>query len=151
MSSRRVFSIEEVNALVPKLHELVGGQLARAQEIQGLAAQLHRSLGPSERPEAGGFVNITPQPTDAPEIRTTKRLLAARIQAYQDGWRQVQALGAVIKDPTGGLLDFYGRIDDRLVWLCWKYPEPVIDHYHELDAGFSGRKPLEDVRKRMLN
>jgi hypothetical protein len=51
-----------------------------------------------------------------------------------------------------GLLDFYGRIEGRLVWLCWRYGEDKLDHYHELDSGFSGRRPIGNVaRQRVLN
>ena len=42
-------------------------------------------------------------------------------------------------------------IDNRVVWLCWRYGEESIEFYHELDGGFAKRKSLADVRKRMLN
>jgi hypothetical protein len=28
------------------------------------------------------------------------------------------------------------------VHLCWRYGEERITHYHELDSGFGGRRPL---------
>jgi hypothetical protein len=28
------------------------------------------------------------------------------------------------------------------VYLCWKYNEPEIAYWHEVDAGFSARQPL---------
>ncbi len=35
----------------------------------------------------------------------------------------------------------------RPVYLCWLLGEDDIAHYHELDAGFAGRRPLpEDLR-----
>jgi hypothetical protein len=58
----------------------------------------------------------------------------------------------VVKDPQTGLVDFYGRIDGRTVWLCWRYGEDCVGYYHDLDAGFSGRRPLTaDVRRVLLN
>jgi hypothetical protein len=33
-------------------------------------------------------------------------------------------------------------MDGRLVYLCWKYDEPEVLYWHELDAGFAGRQPL---------
>jgi hypothetical protein len=68
------------------------------------------------------------------------------------GWREVEDLGAVIKDPREGLVDFYGRVDGKLVWFCWKYGEEGVTHYHGLDEGFAGRKPiLANMRSRHLN
>ena len=96
-------------------------------------------------------VDITLRDEDDVAVRQVKQRLARRVRRYRDGWKQVEQLGAVVKDPSTGLLDFYGRIDDRLVWLCWRYGEEEIGYYHELDAGFSGRKPLEPIRRRMLN
>jgi hypothetical protein len=55
---------------------------------------------------------------------------------------QLKAYGCEIKDINGGLLDFPARIDDREVYLCWRYNEPEIAFYHELHTGFGGRKPL---------
>jgi len=64
----------------------------------------------------------------------------------------VQTLGGVIKDPQTGLVDFYGRIEGRLVWLCWRYGEDSLGYFHELESGYAGRKPLTpDVRRQLLN
>jgi len=75
-----------------------------------------------------------------------------RIAAYEEGWEQVSSLGAVVKDTQTGLVDFYGTMDGRTVWLCWKYGEESITFFHELDTGFSGRKPIgPNVRQKLLN
>jgi hypothetical protein len=61
-------------------------------------------------------------------------------------------MGVLIKDPQIGLLDFYGRIDGRLVYLCWRYGEEALGYYHELEAGFAGRRPLaRETREKLLN
>jgi hypothetical protein len=50
--------------------------------------------------------------------------------------------GVVLRDPQRGLVDFAGEVDGRRVWLCWHVGEERVTHYHELDSGFAGRKPL---------
>jgi hypothetical protein len=61
-------------------------------------------------------------------------------------------MGAVVKDPRKGLIDFYGRVEGQLVWLCWQYGEPEVSHYHGLEEGFSGRKAIvHAVKQRLLN
>ena len=68
------------------------------------------------------------------------------------GGARFEQLGAVIKEPRQGLVDFYGRVDGRLVWLCWKYGEAEVTHYHALDEGFGGRKPIApDMKRNLLN
>jgi hypothetical protein len=65
------------------------------------------------------------------------------VRAFHNGWREVEATGAVVKDYRQGLVDFYGRRGPDTVWLCWKYGEPAVAHWHPLDTGFSARMPLE--------
>ena len=141
----QVFTLEAVNEMLPRLSMLVRRQLARRTDIESLLNQLGELTGdvPDE---------ISPDDDDSDELRALKRDLVARIDTYQDGWREVEAMGAVLKDPRVGLLDFYGRVDDKLVWLCWKYGEEEVTHYHALDEGFGGRKPIgQSVRLRLLN
>jgi hypothetical protein len=149
-SGPRIFSIEEANSLVPELSRRVGRQMELSEKIQKLVSELHGHL-PIEQEGAAEVVDITVHPNDDGEVRTLKREVAKLLRRYRQGWRDVEALGAVIKDTRSGLVDFYGRVDNRVVWLCWRFGESAIDFYHELDQGFDGRKPLADVRKRMLN
>ena len=43
-----------------------------------------------------------------------------------------------------GLLDFPSLRDGREVYLCWQDGEDAIRFWHEPDAGFGGRRPLDD-------
>ena len=56
---------------------------------------------------------------------------------------QIQDAGAQIKDINTGLLDFSALKDGREVYLCWQYGEDDIAFWHEVDAGFAGRQPIE--------
>jgi len=142
---REIFTIEAANALLPTLSALVTRQFGRRTEIEERLKSLSALVG--EVPN-----DLTPQDTDADHVREMKRDLVQRISEYQDGWRDVEALGAVVKDPRVGLLDFFGEVDGHAVWLCWKYGEPEVGHYHALDEGFSGRRAIRtSLRQRMLN
>jgi hypothetical protein len=52
--------------------------------------------------------------------------------------------GAQIKDINTGLLDFSALKDGREVYLCWQYGEEDIAFWHEVEAGFAGRQPIEN-------
>ena len=59
--------------------------------------------------------------------------------------REIGELGVEVKDPDQGLIDFRGRYRGRTVYLCWKLGEGSrIAFWHDLDAGFAGRKIIED-------
>ena len=58
---------------------------------------------------------------------------------------QIQDTGAQIKDINTGLLDFSALRDEREVYLCWQYGEGDIAFWHEVDAGYAGRQPIESL------
>lgn len=143
--AQRVFTISEVNALIPALSSLVQDQLMEQSEIEHGLAELVRLTGEPPR-------SLTVSDRDAPEVVRLKHDLRKRISRYETGWQRVQKWGGVIKDPQAGLVDFYGRVDGKLVWLCWRYGEDTLGYYHELKAGYSGRRPLSaDVRRKLVN
>ena len=59
--------------------------------------------------------------------------------------REIAELGAELKDPDRGLLDFRGLVRGREVYLCWQLGEgDRISFWHDLETGFAGRKIIED-------
>ena len=77
--------------------------------------------------------------------------------AEQDGGNRVEALnralrsaasrlsdwGIELKDPERGLIDFYARHEDEVVFLCFELGEATISHWHGLRDGYAGRRPIE--------
>jgi hypothetical protein len=133
MNADRIFTVEEVNALIPTLSDLVGLLLLQQSEIEQCLAELARLQGSVPR-------SLEPKTTDSTEVVRIKADLRRKVTSYAAGWRRVQELGAVVKDPQIGLLDFYGRLDGRLVWLCWRYGEDTIHSYHDFQVGFAARR-----------
>ena len=48
----------------------------------------------------------------------------------------------LLRDPETGLVDFPAERDGQRVFLCWRLGEERVAHWHPLDTGFSGRRPL---------
>jgi len=141
----RVFTISEVNALIPTLNLIVAQQLRDQSDIEQGMAELTRRMGDAP-------LTLEVRPGDEPDIVRLKADLRARIGRYESNWNKVRELGGIVKEPQIGLVDFYGRIDGRLVWLCWRYGEDALGYYHELDGGYAARRPISaDVRKSLLN
>jgi hypothetical protein len=142
---RSLYTLEEVNALVPRLQGLITAQMGRRADIEGTLERLGRLVG--KLPDT-----VEIEASDPPDVRGLKQELLERVSQYQSCWREVEALGAVVKDARSGLVDFHGRVDGKAVWLCWRLGEEAVTHYHALDEGFSARKPIEKaVRDRHLN
>lgn len=145
MPDAPVFSLESVNALVPRLNVVIGEQLARRSAIEVKLAELTSLLG--TLPE-----DLDPEPGEEAEAVTLKAEARALILDYRAAWKELEEMGAVVKDARKGLIDFYGRVEGELVWLCWQYGEAEISHYHALEDGFQGRKAiLNAVKQRLIN
>ncbi|XXT19855.1 DUF2203 domain-containing protein [Sorangium sp. So ce429] len=149
MSTPRIWTIEEANALVPQLSSLIGRQLTLASDIERCWQQLVDAVqSPTVTPDQ--LIELARSGSEL--ARARERELSEKIAAYEAGWRDVEDLGVVVKDQRIGLCDFYGRLDGALVWLCWRYGEPAVAHYHGLEAGYAGRKPITaDKRRQLLN
>lgn len=58
---------------------------------------------------------------------------------------KLEKIGCIIKDLEQGLVDFYCKFEKRNIFLCWKLGEDKIKAWHEIDAGFAGRKPIIEL------
>src|SRR5919108_6251311 len=58
------------------------------------------------------------------------------------GFETLERLDIVVRDLERGLVDFPAVIDGREVYLCWLLDEPAVRHWHAVEAGFAGRRPL---------
>jgi hypothetical protein len=57
---------------------------------------------------------------------------------------ELRGAEVVLRDLDRGLVDFPALRDGREVYLCWEEGEDEIAFWHEPDAGFAGREPLDD-------
>ena len=141
----RELTIEEANALVPELHRIVSAQLRLQDDIATELGALHALEGrfpPDLAARAG----------DGPEVAAAKSRVNELLRKLEEGWSRIAELGGLVKDPQAGLADFPGRVDGEPVLLCWRFGEESIEHYHGVDEGFAGRRPLANVaRHRIFN
>lgn len=79
----------------------------------------------------------------AADARYYEEHIEELLAAIRERVGRITGLGIEVKDIENGLVDFLSRRDGRAVYLCWRFDEPDIGYWHELDAGFAGRQPLE--------
>ncbi|MCH8126767.1 DUF2203 domain-containing protein [candidate division KSB1 bacterium] len=55
---------------------------------------------------------------------------------------ELEQIGCYFKDWnfTIGLVDFPAKINGKEVLLCWRSDEDNLKYYHDIEAGFAGRK-----------
>ena len=67
------------------------------------------------------------------------------LQVAKDSIAEINATGVQVKDLDMGLLDFPCKVDTgEIVLLCWKLGETAITHWHGMEEGYAGRKPIDD-------
>jgi len=123
---QRLFTTEQANALLEALRPLVAQMLAAREQI--LAVQ------PSLEPVLNKAASNGGHRQSLAAVEGFERLLEVV--------EKIQSHGVVVKDVNLALLDFPSPREGRVVFLCWKYDEPLIAFWHEIDAGYSSRQPL---------
>jgi hypothetical protein len=67
----------------------------------------------------------------------------ALMGSLQQALVTIRSEGVLVKDASIGLLDFPAVREGKLVFLCWMHGEGEIGFWHDPQAGFSGRQPLD--------
>ena len=70
------------------------------------------------------------------------RVVSEGFLELQRSLGELQAMEVVLRDLERGLVDFPALRDGREVYLCWESGEDSIGYWHDVDAGYGGRKPL---------
>ena len=86
--------------------------------------------------------------TDAPDralLERERQEMTAIVRRMEQAVRQIDAWGVTLRDISTGLVDIPALVNGRPIWLCWKLGEDDVGHWHELDAGIAGRKPLIEL------
>jgi len=134
----KIFSIDEANELIPFLERALGELVSLGGEIGGLRRQVEvlsaiESSGASE-----GNVDVR-------ALREGEHAYAARVEQFRRSLGEITSHGCILRDLELGLVDFYTMSKGRVVCLCWRRGEAHIEHWHPIDEGFSGRRPIEEL------
>lgn len=128
----KYFTVAEANAALPYVRRVVEDIVAEYDRWRD-AIYRYELLAAGHRADGG-------ETAEQVALRAEVDAIAQRINDYI---HELSAVGCVFKGFEGGLVDFYSRRDMRDVFLCWKLGETDVSHWHEIDAGFAGRQPLE--------
>ncbi len=136
----KTFTLDEAQSLLPVLESLLKrareGKL-EAERVDGELSDLGRRIFMS----GGMKVDIT-------TVARQRAALEGHMQRVRESLTEIDSIGVQVKDIETGLLDFPFRLDDQVVLLCWRSGESAIEHWHTLESGFQGRKPVDERFKR---
>jgi hypothetical protein len=130
----RRFTPREANDELREIRPLVERLVGHRRELQRLDAT-QRELATRIAGNGGGVDAAAL--TAAQEAEERERVAIARCV------NAIHGRGAIVKDPDLGLVDFPARRDGEEILLCWRLGEDEVAHWHGLDEGFAGRKPLD--------
>ena len=133
MEQGRYFTRDEANALLPAVRTLAERMVAYRAGLE----QAQARLGGYLEKIAGNGGGLPP--AELAEAHEAVEREAGGIARCVEG---IQELGGMVKDVGEGLVDFLARREGEDVLLCWRLGEDEIDHWHGLEEGFAGRKPL---------
>jgi hypothetical protein len=123
------FTVEQANATLPLVRRIVEDVVRqyRVWNEKLLEIDLVAASGRAADAELGE------------RLAQEAQAIAREIEGFR---RELLDLGIQLKDPGLGLIDFPSRIGDRPVLLCWRLGEPDVGFWHDVNAGYTGRKPL---------
>lgn len=127
----KYFTVDEANALLPKITEILLASRETKTKIEKKVddwRKVHKSIGPADEAVLRGQVDF----------------LASHLEEQLG---EITEMGCIPKDLDVGLVDFPARVDTKEGYLCWKFGEAKVSHWHGLTDGFKGRKLLNGSEK----
>ena len=129
--SVRYFTLDEANRTLPYVSRIVADIVAEYDHWREEIAR-YEALAANRQA-------VDRESEEQVHVRERVDSVARRINGLID---ELSRVGCVFKGFDGGLVDFYGKLGGRDVFLCWKLGEREIRYWHELDGGFAGRQEL---------
>ncbi len=124
----RIFTVSEAIGLLPQLRSILEEVVDEWNRVKSLNPQIQKARDKAQYDGAS--------PYGVEYIETISHLMLML--------QQVRDLGVLLKDVDKGLCDFPYMKNGRIVYLCWHLGEKTIEFWHDIEAGFGGREPLDD-------
>ena len=128
----QTFTLDEARVRLPLVRSIVADILEQYSQMRERLDQYTEIADENGEPPAGSEDIV--------------RRLENDITGFESGidraLSELESLGAEFKGFDPGLVDFPGVKQGRPICWCWKFDEPDITHWHGVDEGFGGRKPV---------
>lgn len=139
LEETKLFSIDEANATIGQLSlifEEIFAFSVRAKnitkDINGLVSIWGQDLLEKGHTDHEFYNEKVKERTE------THNKIKQRVQ-------EIHETGAIVKDIELGLIDFYHKLGDEIVMLCWRFGEKEIKYWHTMEGGFRRRRHIEEL------
>ncbi|HXF96395.1 MAG TPA: DUF2203 domain-containing protein [Gemmatimonadales bacterium] len=130
----RYFTLAEANRTLPLVRRIVADITALYPRWRELVYEYELAAARA-RPDWG----------ESPEQLRLRGEIEAVARQINGFIQELEEVGCVFKGFDPGLVDFHGRLDGREIFWCWKQGEDRIEHWHDVESGYAGRKPVPQV------
>ena len=131
----RYFSHEQATRLLPEVERL----LKLAIHARMLYEEADQSISTLQQrvQSMGGMV------IDISKARQLQESREEGAKHLREAIESITELGVQVKDLEIGLVDFPTTYHGEEVLLCWRLGETKIGHWHGVEEGVRGRKPID--------
>jgi hypothetical protein len=130
-TEERIFTLAEAIGALPRLRSILKEVAEEWQRIKEMNPMIQKAR---DAAQYDGF-----SPYGARYVETVSHMMVQ--------FQHIREMGILLKDVDRGLCDFPYRRQGRVVYLCWHMGENTIEYWHDIEAGFAGRQPLDDSDK----
>lgn len=128
---QRLFTVDEANRTLPLVRRIVEDVVRQHRIWREKILELDLVASSSRADEPRFRAEV---------LEKEAQDLAREIDGYQ---KELEELGIQLKDRRLGLVDFPSELGGKRVLLCWRLGETEVQFWHDEDAGYSGRQPLQ--------
>jgi len=131
--SKKYFVIEEVEELLPKVEKAMA-EAVKLNKVLDLLSSIEIEVYDENQDDLKKVTKLN------------KQFHMLSFKFYRN-MEILEDMGCIVKDLDIGLVDFYSRFEGKEILLCWKLGEKGIKYWHDVEAGYAGRRPIMDLRK----
>jgi uncharacterized protein DUF2203 len=127
MEHTRHYSLKEASALLPRVAELLVSMRSARDRLGD--AEARAALAAAGQSNGGGEPG---------------KVVSGGFLELREAVLELREREIVLRDLDRGLVDFPALREGTEIYLCWEEGEQEIGFWHTPDAGFAGRRPLDD-------
>jgi hypothetical protein len=131
-----LFTVDDANRALPLVQKIVSDIVQTWEVVSELEQRLELVSKRAPKQRQGDVYDE--------EVAQSQAELEQERGTLQGYIEELKRIGVELKG-LDGLCDFPSLRNGREVYLCWRLGEPSVAHWHEIDAGFAGRRPIEET------
>ena len=131
----RFFTLQQAQDVLPGVVSLLTAAVSAKRTLDSASADLM-----DLRRHVIAMGGVRPDPSRALALKHRRDSAATELQRSMEAFEN---MGVQVKDLDTGLIDFPTLYHGREVLLCYRLGETGIAHWHSLEGGFAGRRPID--------